>query len=78
MEQDSSQQEALEPVANDNRHTLSARLPLTQQATLFSRPLPSARLGYRHLNLPGQYDFSDQPLPAKASFDINQVAAWQC
>jgi hypothetical protein len=34
-------------------------------------------LSYRHLNLHGEYDFSDQPLSPEAPFDMDLIAAWQ-
>ncbi|WP_262490246.1 hypothetical protein [Hymenobacter coccineus] len=34
-------------------------------------------LSCRHLNLRGEYNFSDQPLPAEAPFDTDLIAAWQ-
>jgi hypothetical protein len=34
-------------------------------------------LSYRHLNLHGEYVFSDQPLPAEAPFDMDLITAWQ-
>ena len=51
-----------------------ARLPPEQQAATLS---PFAVLFYRHLDLHGEYDFSDQPLPAEAPFDIDLITAWQ-
>ena len=38
---------------------------------------PFAVFSYRHLNLHGEYDFSDQLLPAEAPFDMNLITAWQ-
>lgn len=38
---------------------------------------PSAMLSYRHLNLCGEYDFSDQPQPAEAPFNMDLIPAWQ-
>ena len=34
-------------------------------------------LSYRHVNLHGEYDFSDQPLLAEAPFDMDLIATWQ-
>ena len=51
-----------------------ARLPPEQQAATHS---PLAVLSYRHLNLHGEYDFSDQPPPTEAPFDMDLIAAWQ-
>lgn len=54
-----------------------ARLPPEQQAATLAPLPPFAVLSYRHLNLHGEYDFSDQPLPAEAPFDIDLITAWQ-
>jgi hypothetical protein len=54
-----------------------ARLPPEQQAATLATLSPFAVLSYRHLNLHGEYDFSDQPLPAEAPFDMNRLATWQ-
>lgn len=51
-------------------------LPEQQAATLATLS-PSAALSYHHLNLHGEYDFSDEPLPAEAPFDMDLIAAWQ-
>ena len=54
-----------------------ARLSPEQQAATLATPSPFAVLSYRHVNLHGEYDFSDQPLPAEAPFDMDLIAAWQ-
>ncbi|RPD44082.1 Tn3 family transposase [Hymenobacter sediminis] len=54
-----------------------ARLPPEQQAATLATLSPFAVLSYRHLNLHGEYDFSDHPLPAEAPFDMDLIAAWQ-
>ncbi len=54
-----------------------ARLPPEQQAATLATLSPFAMLAYRHLNLHGEYDFSDQPLPAEAPLDLDLIAAWQ-
>lgn len=53
------------------------QLPPEQQAATLAMLSPSAVLCYHHLNLHGEYGFSDQPLPAEAPFDMNLIAAWQ-
>ena len=54
-----------------------ARLPPEQQAATLATLSPFAVLSYRHLNLHGEYDFSDQPLPADAPFDMDLISTWQ-
>ena len=54
-----------------------ARLPPEQQAATLAPLPPFAVLSYRRLNLHGEYDFSDQPLPAEAPFDMDRITAWQ-
>jgi TnpA family transposase len=54
-----------------------ARLPPEQQAAALATLSPFAVLSYRHLNLHGEYDFSDQPLPVEAPFDMDLIADWQ-
>jgi len=54
-----------------------ARLPPEQQAAALATLSPFAVLSYRHLNLHGEYDFPDQPLPAEAPFDMDLIADWQ-
>jgi hypothetical protein len=54
-----------------------ARLPPEQQAATLATLSPFAVLSYRHLNLHGEYDFSDQPLPPEAPFDMDLITAWQ-
>lgn len=49
-------------------------LPEQQAATLATRS-PFAVLSYRHLNLHSEYNYSDQPLPTEAPFDLNLMAA---
>ena len=53
-----------------------ARLPLEQRAATLAMFPPFAVLSHRHLNLHGEYDFSDQPLPAEASVDIDLITTW--
>jgi len=40
-------------------------------------PSPFAVFCCHHLNLHGEYDFSDQPLPAEAPFDMDLIATCQ-
>ena len=54
-----------------------ARLPLEWQAATLATLSPFAVLSHRHLNLHGEYDFSDQPLPAELPFDMDLITAWQ-
>ena len=54
-----------------------ARLPPEQQAATLATLSPFAVLSYRHLNLHGEYDFSDQPLPADDPFDMDLISTWQ-
>jgi hypothetical protein len=54
-----------------------ARLLPEQHAAALATLLPLAVLSYRHLNLHGEDDFSDQPMPLEAPFDMGLVAAKQ-
>ena len=47
------------------------RLLPKQQAVTLATLSPFVVLSYRHLNLHGEYDFSDQPLPPEAPFDMD-------
>jgi hypothetical protein len=63
------------PCAAPPQH-LARRPPEQQAATLATRS-PFAVLSYRRLNLHGEYDFSDQPLPPEALFDMDLITTWQ-
>ena len=51
------------------------RLSPKQQAATLATLSPFAVLSYRHVNLHGECDSSDQLLPAEASFDMDLIAA---
>ena len=55
------------------RYKRLARLPPEQQSATLATLSPSAVLSYRHLNLHGEYDFSDQLPPAEAPFDTDLI-----
>jgi hypothetical protein len=55
---------------------LARLLPEQQAATLATRSL-FAMLSCRHLNLHGEYDFSDQPLPAEAPVNRDLITTRQ-
>ena len=68
------QQVTAAQLSEDHQHLEQLRLATEQQAATLS---PFAVLSYRHLNLHGEYDFSDQPLPAEAPFDMDLITTWQ-
>ena len=64
-------------LSEDHEHLEQLCLATEQQAATLATLSPFAVLSYRHLNLHGKNDFSDQPLPPEAPFDMDLITAWQ-